>query len=52
MGIAGVPGSGKSTVAAQVVARIQKRLGTTSKDNPAVTISMDGDLPLDCHRQP
>lgn len=42
MGIAGVPGSGKSTVAAQVVALIQQRLGTTPEDNPAVAISMDG----------
>ena len=50
VGIAGVPGSGKTTVAAQVVARIQKRLGTTSEDNPAVAISMDGDLPFICHR--
>jgi len=42
VGIAGVPGSGKSTVAAQVVALIQQRLGTTPEDNPAVAISMDG----------
>lgn len=42
VGVAGVPGSGKTTTAEEVVSRIHRRLGVEPDTSPAIAVSMDG----------
>lgn len=42
VGVAGVPGSGKTTTAEEVVSRIHERLRLQPHTSPAIAVSMDG----------